>query len=234
MDVLYRIERAFKVRIDQVEELFSSPDDLTAGKLHAFILSRLRQPERPRCLGIPVFFRFRAALRGVVGTSPDSVRPASSLDEVIPLHARRRNWRQMRTYLDLPLPPLRRPSWMVGALHLSSVLVWLVSGLMLLVNGWQELDVALLGLVLGTGLKYVAAYSLTFPYAVCFPESCRTVKELLKKLIRENFALLAEREQTWHAHDVWLTLRDVLVESLGVPPERVTPQAHLIYDLEMV
>jgi hypothetical protein len=231
---LYRIERAFRIRLESVEEFFSTPEDLTAGKLHAFILGRLRQPERPRCLGVPVFFRFREALRDVVGTPPASVRPASPLHEVIPLTDRRRNWQELRAYLDLPLPPLRRPPWMVRVLHVSSLLVWLLSGIALLVNGWQGLRAALLGLALGTVLKYLAAYSLTFPYAVCFPEPCRTVKDLLKQFVRENFALLAEREATWHAQDVWLTLRDILVEALNVRPERVTPEAHLIYDLGMV
>jgi hypothetical protein len=229
-----RIETAFNVRIDQVKELSSTTEDLTAGKLHAFVLRRLRQPERPRCLGIPVFYRFREALRDVCGTSPEDVRPASPLHEVIPLLNHRQSWRELRAYLDLPLPPLRRPPWMVRVLHTASLFLWALAGVTLWVNGWQGLYGALLGLALGTGLKYVAAFCLTFPYAVCFPEACRTVKDLLKKLIRENFALLAEREQTWQAQEVWLTLRMILVEALGIRPEQVTPEAHLIYDLGMV
>jgi hypothetical protein len=231
LDVKFRIERAFRLRIRRGEEaeLFA---DGTVAALHGFIVRRLGQRERPRCLGVPVFDRFRAAVVDLLVIPPESVTPASRLDEVIPLDGRRSSWQRLGEALDLPLPALCRPRWLYHAVHAAALTAWLLAAAALVrgrpAGDWTWL---LLGLLLGTGLKYAVAYLLTVRWAVCFPASCATVKGLVKTLLRENYGLLVEREKGWHEQEVWYALREVLVEALNVDPQEVRPEAHLVRDL---
>jgi hypothetical protein len=254
LDVLFCVERIFRVRLDrevvlgappaqgptaaagrQAEETPAAlPPPGTVGAIYFAILEQLSGYERPRCLGGRVFYRMRRALAEVFGTPREAVTPASRLEEVLPLRQRRENWQRLAQALDLPLPPLVRPVRLELTLHLSGCACLLVGGVAAVLTaagrGPGSAWIAL-GLLAFSLLKSRLTWSLTRHWAVCFPPSCPTVKELIRTLLRTEYGQVVEQEGAWHELEVWYALQNTLAESLGVKPEAVTLEAHLVRDL---
>jgi hypothetical protein len=53
--------------------------------------------------------------------------------------------------------------------------------------------------------------------------------ELVEKVVILNKLPAASSE--WTDERIWLTLKETIVEQLGVQPDQVTPQAHYVHDL---
>lgn len=260
LDIKFRLERDLRVRIRQDDFLTALTRDIraggpeaedgpvlfragTVGALYALALEQLCHYPRHGCLCAPVFYRLRRDLGELFGTGRERVTPSSRLDDLIPRRQRRRNWQQLARALDLPLPALSRPAWLERAIRNSclvsvlpvvffpALLAAAVAVAPLLGRPAAEPVWILLSLIAGTGLKSGLAHLLTVPCAVHFPESCATVRGLIKTLMHTDYGRIVEQEQAWHERDVWNTLQGILAEALGVSPEEVTPEAHLVRDL---
>ncbi len=72
---------------------------------------------------------------------------------------------------------------------------------------------------------------LTRPFAVHPAKHCRTLRGLAEATLARNFERLADKYRGAQANDVWLALRAIIVEQLGVSPDVVTPTASFVKDL---
>lgn len=72
---------------------------------------------------------------------------------------------------------------------------------------------------------------LTRPFAIYPSQHCRTLRGLVEAILALNFQRLTEQYNGARAKDVWMALRAIIVEQLGVAPEAVTPAARFIQDL---
>jgi acyl carrier protein len=228
-DLLLRVERSFRIRVRRDEALRAFGSG-TVGELYTFVLEKMGGTRWPFCLGVPVFVRVREALVGEFGVAPERVTPSSDLAGLVP--AGRRAWDRLGRAIRVPLPPLERPAW---AGRLASG--FFIKGLFCLLPAFAGFLIAGrlgraggFGVLTGFGLGALVLAATT-PLAVRVPASCATVKGLIKALLQTHYGLLSEQEQMAHHREVWEVLRAVIVESLNVPPEAVTPSAHLVYDL---
>jgi acyl carrier protein len=231
MDVVFRLERTFSIKIKR-DDLAEVVSDGTVASLYRLILRRLGPNERPRCLGPPVFYHFRRAAADLFGTPSDVITPSSRLADVIPTRDRRRDWHRLREAIDLQLPALRRPPWLVVLMHaglIASGLLGLLAYFVLKPVGdptWLAL-----GTFGGIVLKSAAAYVLTLPWAVCFPASCVTVKDLVKTVLRSDYGRVIQHERAWHELEVWYAFQDVFAEMLNIRVHQITADARLVEDL---
>lgn len=233
MDVILRIERTFAIDVRRKDQEYLYGDG-TVGALYQGILQKLQPVGEQGCLGARLFYHLRGALVETFQTPFDAIAPSSPLESVIPADHRRRNWRRLGRKLDLFLPALRRPPWLRRAL-LTTAMVPLLAGGVGVLRGGVGNDPLWVGLaiLLATGIKSASAHAITIPFAVCLPDSCKTVKDLIKTLLRNHYGQLALREKLWHPVEVWHVLQEILVESLNVDLKDVRAEAHLLKDLGM-
>ncbi len=227
-----------------VEEQFgiSIPDEVapkicTMGQLYDFVLARVARGQTQVCVTSAAFYRLRRAL-GAVGHVPRKcVRPRARLEDLVPIHDRPLSWQHLRDRLgELYLPPLERPAWMdrrieaasfvplflglIGALFLPRVLADEPAARLLAVLAGLA---CLVGGVVGGFAVYRLACRWTEPYAVHFPRTCTSVRDLVYMLICRHPAPPLVSDTTRPSDkEIWGALCAIVGDELGVPPYRIT------------
>jgi acyl carrier protein len=233
VEVLLEIENAFKVRIQDEEyercATVGGMRDLVVAKLQA--AGRLASSLAP-CLSSAVFCKARKSLVVVGGVDRGRIRPSALVEQMIPVPARRQIWREWERALGVRLPRLERPSVVVFASWAIVVLIYLT--LALLAGGLRHpLQLMTAGIV--ASLAGIAAIVATKPFAVLVPVEATTFRDLTSNLIARHATSFRERlrpqEPRWTSQEAYFVLKGILVEQLGVEPQRVTPEARLIEDL---
>jgi hypothetical protein len=69
------------------------------------------------------------------------------------------------------------------------------------------------------------------PFAVQVPVGCATVGDTVRTAMRHGNGIFVDSRPRQAEEEIWKSLCDVIVEQLGVPPERVTPHASFVDDL---
>jgi hypothetical protein len=186
---------------------FAIPDEdaekvLNMGQLHEYVLSRVARGQPQVCISSATFYRVRRALACVWAVPREQVRPQTRLVDIIPLFDRRRAWHELQTRLsNVPLPPLRRPTWLARRIEALSILplslatLLYIALMVLLRDGPAAYLVAMFGvvgcLVVGIGGDFVVcrlACRSTEQYAVHFPPACTTVRDLVYAVIAQSRA----------------------------------------------
>lgn len=225
VELMMDVEETFHITIedDDYEEI------RTVGDLHDLILKRVDKvaaPEAQRdriCLTSATFLTVRRALVSLFEIPRAAIRPSSPIDHIFPRDDRLKNWDRLRNTLDLKLPALQRPTWMVCALVAVATIsvaaaLWLhPAGIV----GILALTVAAVGLLA----------LLTHPFATEPGPQFATVGDLTQTLLQRNYRALHTRHIGWGRERVWETLKVIIVEQLGVSPEDVRPDARFVDDL---
>jgi len=130
----------------EVEETFdiSIPDEeacqiLTVGELHQSILDKMRKKDSPIVCGTQKsFYKLRRTLTNCFAADRRKIRAHTHTEEIFPLTNRKKLWKQFRQNIDLRIPDLQRPSWLICVLGipLTCLLVVLLLKLCDLI-GWQ-------------------------------------------------------------------------------------------------
>jgi acyl carrier protein len=230
VEVVMEVEAAFDIRIpDEAGQKIE-----TVGQLYDYVVEQTRQkaadpakdiPARTDvCLTAATFYLLRRELCGRFGLERRQVGPRESLEQLLPRRSRRREWAELAGRLELELPPLVRPRWVVAL----SALALAFSVLAIVVAGWQ---VSLGALVLMIAVRWTIVSVLTAPLANRFAPSITTVGDLCNVLLAYNYRRLVARFSTRAPSDVFQTIKTILVEQLGVHPALVTRDARLVGDL---
>jgi hypothetical protein len=171
------------------------------------------------CSTSGTFCRLRSVLENTLGIAAHDVHPGMPLAELVPLDKRRVVWRELRRE-GLALPPLvltarHRHAGLAHVLHaVASASAWFQSG-------WALLTVIPFGLL---------GWWFTRPLAIhvnpCGPA---TVRDAV--LYLTSFKESRRAGYPWSDDEIATKVRLILAESLGVPLERVTPEARFIEDL---
>ena len=219
-----------------IEDAFSItiPDDEasrmgTVGDVFDYIVAHTSVPRQSAvCLSAIAFYAIRRAAM-TLGTTK-RLRPGDSILTVLPDSHRRRYWEQLQEKSELRLPALCRPRWLVAV---STLAVITCSGYFG-VRAYQISDSQLAGLAAATAIGCIVgvlAGWLTRPFAAHPANNCITFRELAESAMGMNFKTLSQRYSGANASDVWVTLRSIIVEQLGVSPEEVQPAASFVNDL---
>lgn len=227
VELVMEVEDAFDVEI---------PDDragqmLTVGDLYDFIVESKRDVVDPRgiCLSAATFFAIRRALISEIDILPRSLRPRTSVQATLPTTGRRTLWAKLQSSLDLKLPTLCRPKWLVAiSTALAIIATLLVS--VLVYQEWGPNHAVWIG-ILSLVLIGVIASLITAPFATLPRPIFVTFRGLSNVVLAHNYAKLSQKFNTWNPADVWDALQIIIVEQLGVNSELVTKDASFVKDL---
>ncbi len=224
VELLLKVEETFSIQIPDSEAV----QLLTPGDLYAFVLANTKAtPDPPTCLSAIAFYSLRRAARAL-GVA-QRLRPSDSTLNLLPPRGRRHFWSCLQCSADLLMPPLQRASWVVR----SSTAIALLGGACLAyaLHTMTSLGVAVCAGVAATVMSGFVLARLTRPFAIHPSRHCGTLRGLVEAVLALNFQRLTEQYDGARAKDVWMALRAIIVEQLGVAPEAVTPAARFVQDL---
>lgn len=224
-ELVLEIEDAFSIRF---------PDEVatrirTVGEVYDYVLANTKVVnDSSACLSAIAFYTLRRGANSL-GVAR-RLRPADSISCLLPETHRRRFWSQLGDVAELKLPGLTRPGWLIVAgivaIGLSSAMValWVYQGTQALgLSALSFFGVAIaLWLVLGV---------LTAPFAICPPREVKSLRGLTESVLGLNFKRLSEKYKGYQPTDVWIALRAIIVDQLGVSPDMVKPTATFTDDL---
>lgn len=225
VELVMEIEDAFSIKIPDDEASHMG----TVGDVFDYIVKNTNvSTNSSTCLSAVAFYSLRRAANSL--GAKDRLRPKDSTLTILPDSNRQEFWSQLQNRSELKLPPLRRPDWMVTT---GTVLVFAFS----ILPGYfayQSTDSQLAGIAAAvvSGILFgVLAGSLTKPFAVLPASNCHTLRGLAESALGLNFKTLSDRYNSATPNDLWIALRSIIVDQLGVSPDDVNPNASFVNDL---
>ena len=162
------------------------------------------------------------------GISRKQFRLDVPLEQILPESGRRRTWTALGTETGWSLPRLVRTKPVCWAIFAGWAAIACLSAFSFLDAGFVPV---LAAAVLSSIIYLIIAFVATMPLAVHFPGKCQTVREGIQRIVDENYGSLAKEFRCADPDQTWAILKRILVESLGVSPEKVTPEARFVEDL---
>jgi acyl carrier protein len=212
---------------------FSIPDEdaaglNTVGKLHEYILAHRCHAKQEACLSSIAFYKIRRALISVRKLPRKDVRVSTELATIIPAR-RRRIWRALEKATGFRLPRLRRPAWVTPVAALATVGLAIAVPVLLSLS---MLHGAIFVAILTAGAAGYAFSWLTTLLAFEFPPDCATVGQLAKGALARNYRAIVEQSGKCASDaEVWVALRLIVAEQLGVRPGDLTKETNFVKDL---
>jgi acyl carrier protein len=217
VELVMAVEEEFNIAIPDSDAFQAD----TVGKLVDVVHSRLRQDAQQSCPSQQGFYLLRKELMQKLGLVRSAVKPDSELKNLIPKARRRHLWRDfvhsvtggdnMTTALVRPRPL----NWMVvlvlPCVAFIASLKWVPGSLF-----WLGFFPALAVLFL--------ADRVTTPLKTCFPSKFSRVRDLVP------FVRTLD-SKVWSRDEVFLKIREIAVEILGVKPDQVKMDSHWVNDL---
>jgi acyl carrier protein len=229
VELIMEVEDAFDFKI---------PDDnasqiITVGDLYDYILELKRDTVSPRnvCLSAATFYLIRRAVCAELGSNPKSIRPQIRLDSTFPQKRRRSFWAELQTAINLKLPRLARPKWLVAIAASLSIAASAWIGF-LVSPRWGH-NGAVGTFLVALFASGVLAAVITSPFQTQFRPAFSTYRGLSQVVLAHNYVTLSQRFNSWNPTDVWEAMKVIIVEQLGVQPEKVTRNAKFYGDLGM-
>jgi len=226
VELVLEVEQTFDITIpmDRASEM------LTVGNLYNFLIETTANTPRQNdiCLSAATFYALRRSVQ--THTQPAAkIHPKDDVHATLPVNQRRNIWRAISKDLDLKLPHLRRPTWLVLLYCLITAVACISTYQSILDSVSSATAIAAAFLVMI--LFLLTSWFLTIPIAVFAGPTFTTFRGLTTNMLAMNYVTLSDRYDSWNPSDIWDALRLVIVEQLGVKPEDVTPEANFVYDL---
>ena len=236
-----------------IEETFGvslSEDDLTAiwrnrdvmvGDLYDLILTKLELRDATRHdvrVNHSLWCELRNTVHSVTDVPLDRIELKTPLATLFPPESRRIRWGQLRDSSPYRVPELdyapivRVCSFLVAVamVIVEHFHLWQFRGLKWLwpvlgiLGGWMLLE------------TYVKVLAILAPWRNSFPNGMTIVKDLCRIVLSTNYSDVCQDANVpldERCLAVWQQLTGILVDSLGVKPDRVTFRSRLVRDLGM-
>ena len=234
VELVIKVEETFTIQIDDRD----ASEIITVGQLYRYVLDRVDVQEGDPCLTSQAFYRLRRDFQTGLGVSRDRVRPCANVEELLPRAGRKQHWESLGEALQVHLPDLRRPPRMADVLTCSVLVTFLIFVCGLLILGLPGVP----NVLANTGfinylflaptliLLNVLAFALTSPFAIELPAPCRSVRGLVETAVASGCMAAEPNDRRWSRATVWVALRLVIADVLGVDPEEVTENARFVAD----
>ena len=224
VELVMDVEESFGIEIpdDSAQEI------VTVGDLFEFIKSQTELAPAGTCLTAATFYDIRRAFQ--ISGINERFGPSTRLGEIAPNNQRRSFWIKLSQAANLKFPNLVRPSWMVG---LNIVLTFAASLLTALIVSGQDLNGTIFAMTL---IAYLVLFGwmtalLTKPFATRFATNFCTFRGLSERVLALNASAQQNKHGPMGPNDIWVILRELIVNQLGVDPDEVTPTASFVKDL---
>ena len=207
-------EEAFGVEIpDTVAAQLTTPREVID-----YLAAQLGASRQPACLTHRGFHRLRRVLTTRFGIARSEIRPATSLDQVLPSAQRRSAWQALGADVGAAQwPELVRPNWLVWLLLLGvpASLGITIFAAKQSSSSTPTLAAVLLGIVIAALVGYASAV-ITRPLRKEFPAEQDTIGGLARYLAGYNPQLFAVDPSKWTRERIAIVVRQVIVQEIGV------------------
>lgn len=195
----------------------------TVGDLYCYVREHVSGSTSSECLTAKAFYRLRRSLMNLTGRSRSSIRPDTSLDDLLPRANRQRQWLDLQRDLGLELPRLKRPASVLTLTVVATSLMCLVATVFVFLVGAgvfpkRIADFLILAIPLSAIID-VLVFMLTRPLAVHVP-GCATVGDLSKCIWAKHFKLLPQQGAS--DQQIWEAIVNIISESAGIESSLVT------------
>ena len=224
VELVMSVEDAFDIKIPDDK----SPALTTVGELYDYILAQIQLPRPGTCLTAAAFYELRAGLADLGITT--RFAPSTKLIEILPATDRRRFWRQLSQAKQLKLPNLVRPNWLTLMGTVFTVASSAFVACMTVRNNNTEVLFPLIGVICLFVFGYLMAW-LTEPFATKFDESFNSFRGLTERVLALNRTKFKNEHGPMGRNDVWVVLREIIVDTLGVDHDEITRDANFVKDL---
>ena len=224
VELVMNVEDAFGISIPDDK----SPVLTTVGELYDYILTQKQLPLSGSCLTASAFYELRSGLADLGVTA--RFGPSTRLNEILPETDRRDFWRRLAHAKQLKLPTLVRPSWLTLA---SSIVTVIASALTAYIAMGNRITAILFPLV-GVTCLFVFGYLMawfTQPFATNFDESFVSFRGLSERVLALNRTKFENEHGLMGRNDIWVVLREIIVDTLGVDHDEITRESSFVKDL---
>jgi len=216
VELILEAEEEFQIAISD-EEAFQceTPDMLTS-----LIYSKLRKSAQEACPSMHGFYVARKSLMSFFSIPREKIRPEAMLEDLIARKNRRRLWPEFLKTLSsgkTMYAPMIRPKWL-------SMVPYVVS-LIAFVFIYLVTEIPSLSLILSF-LSGAVFYSATSFLSIEFPKEFKSVKDLTRIVSTLDVTV-------WNRNDVYLRVKKLVSEQLGIDENEIKPNSHFIRDLGM-
>lgn len=234
VEIIMDVEEAFGIQVD--DECVSRVR--TVGDLYELIVQETLKRETSnsrascsQCLSAATFRLIRRGLQRNLHLEVARLRPGDRLEAFFPRVGRRQLWNTLQRSLDIKLPALVRSIGVVTALTLVTIASAVFVGLYTVRHTTHVFSI-------GSALAAAAAVGfilarLSRPLATHFDRTAETFRNFTYAVLARNCSVLSARFRICTSTDIWDALREIIIEQLGVKPQRVTRDALLVEDLGM-
>lgn len=224
LELIMNVEDAFDIKIhdDDAQRL------ATVGELYDYVVERTALALPGTCLTASTFYALQDGMRKCDVTK--RFGPSTKLSDVIPPTGRRRFWHRLGNSTQLRLPKLVRPGWLVST---NAVLIIGASAsIAYIVMGIEDIEVLspLIGIICLFVFGYVTTF-ITEPLATQIDTSFDSFRGLSEQVLALNRAKLKKEHGAMGRGDIWVLLREIIVDCLGVDHDEIERNANFVKDL---
>ena len=236
LDISFRLEKVFNLNLGKTfwNEVFErarrdSPGtvvmDVTVQQIHCELVCRLQAQGRYEETSYLTEENLKDVLTKLQIQFPlTNVSPETQIQELFGRPLWREDWDVLSDIFGVELPSIAWSKWtliVLGAGITGCAVIWVVSRL----TQWPWVYAIMFDIFV---IASLLAWRLNSE-SKRFPPQIRSVKHLAEFVLvsRTRRGLTAK----WADEVIWFSLREVLVDGLGVDDDEVTPTATLIHDL---
>jgi hypothetical protein len=214
-ELLATIEESFGIRFPDYREVVGK----SVQELAAYISDASQHLRAEDCLSAIMFYRLRRAFCDLFGTPRAVIRPGTPIAVLLPWRSRRARWHRLQRHLDLTLPKLTYPLWLVG--------VSLVAAVSSCIGLETILGLGFVGIAIGSFVLWICALLGLFPLARNFPRSCETCGDLVRLVLARNYSSFASQYGGSSVNEIVGLLRQLMAAELGIGLSEITPDTRI-------
>lgn len=217
VELVMTVEEEFQIAISDSE----ASDCTTVRKLVELVHSRLRHNSKDPCPSQHSFYLARQKLINLLHVQRNEIKPDTNLEEIIPRKNRKNLWKKVTSAMsegEFFRGRLDRPKWMAY----SSFPAFLLLPCAIL-KFWYDFPFTL-AFILSLPVYVVLEWGTRRLFSIEFPDGMSQVKDLIK-LVKSLDS------KTWTEEEVFVKIRTMTAEQLGVDELLVTLDARFVDDL---
>ena len=225
VELVLEVEEAFSIKLPDEE----ASNINTVGELYDCVLSKTQLNRKGAvCLSAKTFYSLRKAAESL--GAPKRMRPRDATNPILGATSRRERWKALGDRSGLKLPHLHRPQWLKRMLTISVGLIALVASIYANILTHSQLYSFATFFVFAFLIGWLA-YRFTESMAVELDARSQSMWGLTESVLAINFENLATANQGATDQDIWIAIKQIISEQLGVEPEKVKPESRFVEDL---
>ena len=223
-DLVLAIEKEFDVELSEKD----AQTLVTAGDLYDFVIQRTKTISYDNYLATGMLHELQTALKAC--DVSERVKPTTQLHHLFPAVNLRSQWSRLSSVLDRKIPELVRPNWVLWCNLVATIGLSVLVFVLALRTESAGALAPLFGILSLFLFGHLTA-GATKKLATEMPPELKTIGDLSERMVGLNYKDLKHRYKSIGKQDVWLIIKEIMADCLGVDHDEITKDARLVEDL---